>query len=90
MSVDRDIALGVECALPPMSGTERARKPRWIAWIVALLAFVCALQFGGEVFGVDARRTNALGVSRDCSPRKADECSQSFATSCWPRTCIGW
>lgn len=40
-----------------MSGTERARKPRWIAWIVALLAFVCALQFGGEVFGVDARRT---------------------------------
>jgi sortase A len=57
MSVDRDIALGVECALPPMHGTAQAPKPRWIAWIVALLAFVCALQFGGDVFGIDARRT---------------------------------
>ena len=55
MSFDRDIPLGVECALPPMSGMATPSKRRWIAWIAAALALACALQYGGDVFGV-ARR----------------------------------
>ncbi len=55
MSVECEIPLGVECALPPTGGSAMARKRRWLVWIGAALALGYALQYGGDVLGV-ARR----------------------------------
>jgi sortase A len=43
-----DVALGVECALPRIEA--QARRKRVLPWLVALLAFAGALQFGQGIY----------------------------------------
>jgi sortase A len=45
-----DVALGVECAFPPVSSEKNTSGRKAIIWIVALLAVAGALQFGQGLY----------------------------------------
>jgi sortase A len=58
MNAYRDVALGVECALPqPERRAGAARNPRWMTWIAAPLLLACVIQFGRELVGDAAQRS---------------------------------